>query len=821
MRIRASEEPIDPLNAVEAEDICGRFSSLGEGISRFSLHKQIGHGSSGVVFKAYDHELQTVIALKILHPGEVNTDELLRREVAIAQTVNHPAIVRIHDLVQLQGETCISMEYVDGPTLASILLDQQKLSFETLRSYMLDICDGISHAHKAGIAHCDLKPANIIVQNGRARIADFGLAINLHAPSAPGIHRGTPAYMSPEQRQGLPIDGRTDLYSLGLILFECAVGRLPTKDELTLDNCRNLRLSLHDVPRALRTAILRCLRYSPSDRYPDAKEIMNDLQGHDLFARIPPRLRTWTAGFCFILLASGALGVRAFTSARTKSIQSLVLLPIDSMAELRPDAEAMYESIALQLVSAGGAQRWMLPIGISMYIAPTTVMHADVIVGVKLEAADRQVIAKVSITANNRQSPYVRWLSATSVIELQSKVWSVVRAQLGDHNTESDGYRPYTGMNDESYRLYSRANDTISWRKSSTKELLVAISELEAVMKQSPSCSICYLRRAKAEWLISLASEEPKWRNKSLADVNHALAVDDGSDPVLLLSADMLQRLKRPAESISILRHSEHGLLNSGEGKALMGRLLADDGASYYAVGELQTAIELNPLDVGSLNKLGLMQTSLGDYEQAISSFKRILAFDPNNGIAWNNVANAYLREGRFHDAIEPLERAVKEHPSAPAYSNLGMAMCYAGDCAIGLPFFEKAVQLAPTSEEYVGSLAHAYRWLKMPTEANRAYKQALELATQESATAPSAQLWADLGLYYAALKNKSQFLSNLARARDQDAANLDVSYKEAVGYALLGEREYAKALVKRIGRLGFPLAVAKQNPDFATLNDR
>src|SRR5690242_7964480 len=140
---------------------------------RFSLIDPIGCGSAGLVYKAWDYILDKPVALKMLQVAGEGTNQLFAREVRIAQQLSHPNIVRIHDLVLFQGRPCISMEFIDGPSLADVISQKGALSVDNLIALAVDICEGLKFAHEHSVVHRDLKPANILLDKDRARIVDF------------------------------------------------------------------------------------------------------------------------------------------------------------------------------------------------------------------------------------------------------------------------------------------------------------------------------------------------------------------------------------------------------------------------------------------------------------------------------------------------------------------------------------------------------------------------------------------------------------------------------------------------------------------------
>jgi serine/threonine-protein kinase len=259
---------------------------------RFRIVSILGRGGMGVVYRADDLRLGQPVALKVL-PERVARDPKalagLHDEVRVARSVSHPNVCRVFDIGEAEGLTYISMEYVDGEDLSSLLHRIGRLPAQKVRELAHQLCAGLAAAHDRGVVHRDLKPANVMVDgHGRARITDFGLAVaGRDDPRAADI-AGTPAYMAPEQLAGEPATFQSDLFALGLVLYEAATGhhafRATTIAQLRQAHTTGASapsLAAPDLEPALERAILRCLEPAPTERPSSAREVARLLPGGD------------------------------------------------------------------------------------------------------------------------------------------------------------------------------------------------------------------------------------------------------------------------------------------------------------------------------------------------------------------------------------------------------------------------------------------------------------------------------------------------------------------------------------------------------------
>jgi len=335
---------------------------------RYRLIKRIGAGGMSVVYKAQDLALGRLVAIKTLHEGLTGDPAFLkrfRREAKAAASLSHPNVVTVHDVGQDNNTHYIVMELIEGDDLKNVIRSWAPLPLKQTLDLAIQICEGVGYAHRAGFVHCDVKPQNVLVtKDGRAMVADFGIArvISEATMSRGDLAWGTPHYFSPEQAAGEPATPASDVYAIGVILFEMLTGRLPFEAEnataLALKHLRDDAPWVTDlnpnIPVPIAKIVRKVMAKEPSARYRTANQLSRILQAY----------RSESTQMTSAAPVTPAVAVPSATPQPTPRptpiAPPVALAPSQALDDLGPDWIAIFMGAAAILAILGLIPLWVM-----------------------------------------------------------------------------------------------------------------------------------------------------------------------------------------------------------------------------------------------------------------------------------------------------------------------------------------------------------------------------------------------------------------------------------------------------------------------------
>ncbi len=332
--------------------------AIGSRLGPYEILSRIGAGGMGDVYRASDNKLGRSVAIKVLPSAFVDDSGRLarfQREARMLASINHPNIVTIHSFEEIDGVQFLTMELVEGQPLNQII-PKGGLPVDRILDFAAAITEALSAAHEKGIVHRDLKPANVMVTDqGRVKVLDFGLAKDIREANSSdatlvsadytkmGVIVGTPAHMSPEQVEGRTIDHRTDIFSMGTLLYEMATGQKPFQGRSTAelasailrDTPRPVREMRAELPEGLESVIQRCLEKSPGDRFPSARDLRNGLRGMTTVVEADSGAARAREGFWVAVLPFEYSGANPEVSALAEGLSEDIVTGLSRFSYLR------------------------------------------------------------------------------------------------------------------------------------------------------------------------------------------------------------------------------------------------------------------------------------------------------------------------------------------------------------------------------------------------------------------------------------------------------------------------------------------------------
>jgi len=664
---------------------------IGRTISRYRVLERLGTGGMGEVYRAHDERLARDVALKLLRPtspgGRLDRDRIRAEALTLSQ-LNHPGISTVYDVESSEGLEFLVLELVEGDTLDAIL-KRGPLPEATVREYGAQIASALAAAHDRGIVHRDLKPANVMISpSGRVKLLDFGLAqhrATTVSPAAettdgsdPGLLVGTLAYMSPEQLLGRTIDGRSDLYSLGVTLYEMATGHRPFEAELVTALIND---TLNTEPRTPR-------HWMPALSEGLSRIVLN------LLSKDPGQRPKSAAAAADLLLETGGAAAARSSPATggsvARSIASLAVLPLTNLSgdsEQEFFADGMTEELilslaklqALRVVSRTSVMQFKGGRAAVPEIARALGVDA-IVEGSVIRVGDRVRITAQLIDARDDRHLWAQSYerSLEDVLALQSEVARAIAEEIRVQVLPVEKARlgRATRVDPAAYEQYLRGR--FHWNRRTEEGARKALECFERSIALDPGYAPAYAGLADAYDTMGNYDYLPPHEAFPRADeaVTRALALDD--------------TLAEAHVSLASLRFNARW---DWEG----------------ALVSFRRALALDPKSAAAHHWFADLLSAVGRVDEAIAEAKEARWIDPLNLIVNTGYGLHLFYARRYEEAIEAQERTLELDPSfVPALRSLGGALEQAGRHDDAIATYESALAL-PGELSAKGLLAHAY----------------------------------------------------------------------------------------------------------------
>jgi TolB-like protein/lipopolysaccharide biosynthesis regulator YciM len=654
------------------------MTMVGETVSHYKILEKLGSGGMGVVYKAQDAKLDRFVALKFLPPHLSQAEEEKQRfiqEAKAASALDHPNICTIYEIDETEdGQMFIAMACYEGETLKS-MIDDRRLTIEEAIHYAIQIAEGLQAAHRKRIIHRDIKPANIIITNENvAKIVDFGLAklTGRTMLTKEGTTLGTVAYMSPEQAQGAEVDHRTDIWSLGVVLYELLTGKHPFQGDyeqaiiyfILNEEPEPINNSKDDVSVELQRIVNKTLQKEQGHRYDDMNALLKDLKS----------ISAPTAS------ASSTTG-----RAEEKAIPSIAVLPFANMSadkEQEYFCDGMAEEIINALVKVEG-----LRVAARTSAFMFKGKHEDVReigrklnVEMVLEGSVRKAGHRLRITAQLIKvadgfhvwsERYDRELEDVFAIQddISRAIVTALKIRLRVAEEKPLVKRPTENL--EAYDAYLRGIYCYNQRTKKDNDKAIEIFEQATALDPAFALAFAALAYAYVEKFFTYQPQK-KWEQKAFVAIEKALSIDPELAEAYVAKGLLIWTKSHHFPHENAITEYQRAIVinpNLAEAHSELARVLWHIGLLDKAYEALKKAMQISPTDVRAQFRMGWLEMHRGNYTQALSLLKKV----QKESIAeWLDalIAMSLLYLHKKDEAVAQLEQVDESFADDPAITS-------------------------------------------------------------------------------------------------------------------------------------------------------
>jgi tetratricopeptide (TPR) repeat protein/predicted Ser/Thr protein kinase len=775
VRIGPSDATIVPGASARRSPSQGGASSLGASAillqtgtvlgSRYEILELLGEGGMGAVYKAADREVDRIVALKVIRPEMASNPEILARfkqELVLSSRVTHRNVIRIYDLGEAQGVKFITMEFLEGQNLHQILKQRSKLEVAEAVDIMEQVASGLAAAHREGIIHRDLKPANIMLSKGdRVVLMDFGLARTFSGDgmTRTGAMLGTIEYMSPEQAQGMEVKASSDIFTVGLILYELLAGVTPFRAESVIASLlmrtQQRAVPLADVdksiPGTLSNIVAKCLEKDPANRYQNAEEL-------------GASLRAWQG-------KGGGTHVSAPKAPLRMDLTRVLLWPNLAVAGVL--IVVIAAGIGWYVISSRAAAKLLTHAPVSVLVGDFTNHTGDPVfdntlepmLGVALEGASfinaysrgdaRKLAKKLGNTTDILDEHTVR------MVAINQDVNAVITGDITKNGSK--------------YDVSATARDAVSNEVLAKADITVA--DKQEILSDIPKLA-APLRKALGDTTpasVQFNQVSGGFTAESLEAVHQdALGVEE----------QFAGKFQEAFDSFQKAAELDPKFARAYSGMAAMANNL---GRSSDAVKYMKMAMEHvdRMTERERFRNRGLYYLTTGDWQNCVQEYTQLVSRYPADRVGQNNLASCYTQLRNAPKALEAAQHAVEIVPKGVGQRlNLGFISAFAGDFAGAEKDARAALEISPSAAQGYLVLAEAQIGQGEPDKAAESYHRLEKFGLSGISTAQDGL--ADLTAYEGKYAEAARILTEGAAA-DLAAKNNDSAARK---YAALANIE-------------------------------
>jgi len=741
---------------------------------RYEIIEELGKGGMGKVYRVFDKKIDEEVALKLIKP-EIATDaETIKRfsnELKLARKIAHRNVGKMYELMEEEGAHFITMEYVPGENLKSMIRMSGQLGIGTAVSVAKQVCEGLAEAHRLGVVHRDLKPSNIMIDKaGNARIMDFGIARSLQAKgiTGAGVMIGTPEYMSPEQVEGREADQRSDIYALGVILYEMVTGRAPFEGDTPLSIAvkqkteapQDPRVLNAQVPSGLSHVILRCMEKDRAKRYQTAEEVVSELdeieRGIPTTERIIPRKEPFTSREitvkfslrklfmpALVLIALVIIGVifalfipkkgkETLPQALSKS--SIAVVPFENYSDNKEDesfSNGITEDITTQLSkiselqvcpsmsvakyrkSTKGAKEIGSELGVA-FVLGGSIRRAGDQVRVTAQLIDTGTDKQVWAEAYDRQLREIFSIQS----DIAQKIAAELKAKLTPAEKEQVEKKPTKDV--RAYEYYLKGREYYNRYIKEDNEQ--AIELYNKALEIDPDYALAHagLGDAYQQRVYRFGFPET-WLDTAIEEAKKAISLDSDLPEGYKALAAVYYVKGWLRKSIEAGQKAVKANPNSALALNALGFYYEEIGEYDKAFPLINKAVILSPAWAYPCSQMGTIYYGLDDLARAEEWLKKAVELQPNLDFATQSLDQFYLACGDFQKAVQQIQKFLSLSPNVPD------ALWYAARAELFSGNYEKAQEYYQKSGSGLVELGYIYWKTGKKDEARKLFKESLD----------------------------------------------------------------------------------------------